>query len=48
MSIAKFIPGKTNQWEHHKTDNIEIWIAGNDSLLLLKKFIDKNYHNAEN
>jgi asparagine synthase (glutamine-hydrolysing) len=40
MSIAKFIPGKINQWQHHKTDDLDIWIAGYDSLLILKKFID--------
>jgi hypothetical protein len=40
MSIAKFIPRKINQWEHHKTNDLEIWIAGYDSLLLLKKIID--------
>ena len=47
MSIAKFIPGKINQWQHHKTDDLDIWIAGYDSFLLLKKFIDNitNYKN---
>ena len=40
MSIAKFIPGKINQWTHHKTGDLDIWIAGYDSLPLLKKFID--------
>ena len=47
MSIAKFIPGKINQWQHHKTDDLDIWIAGYESLLIFKKFID-NINSCKN
>lgn len=39
MSISKFIPSKIGQWKNEFHGDIEIWVAGYNTTLIIKKII---------
>jgi len=46
MSICKFIPAKTLQWKYHKYDEVELWIAGNNTEIIIDTIL-KYTHNIK-